>query len=54
MVTNLDVLDSFSIDHAVNEGIARFRQIDVLLNNAGYGGTTSSTAGSWSILQMEV
>lgn len=37
LVTKLDVLDPLSIDNAVNEGIARFRQIDVLLNNAGYG-----------------
>jgi NAD(P)-dependent dehydrogenase (short-subunit alcohol dehydrogenase family) len=31
------VLDPSSIDHAIKEGIARFGQIDVLLNNAGYG-----------------
>ncbi|MCE7067436.1 SDR family oxidoreductase [Dyadobacter sp. CY326] len=37
LVTKLDVLDPASIDHAVNEGIAKFGQIDVLLNNAGYG-----------------
>jgi short-subunit dehydrogenase len=37
LVTKLDVLDPSSIDHAVKEGIARFGQIDVLLNNAGYG-----------------
>lgn len=36
-VTKLDVVDPSSIDHAVKEGITRFGQIDVLLNNAGYG-----------------
>lgn len=36
-VTQLDVLDPASIDQAVKAGIARFNQIDVLLNNAGYG-----------------
>lgn len=37
LVTRLDVLDSASIESAVREGIAKFGQIDVLLNNAGYG-----------------
>jgi NADP-dependent 3-hydroxy acid dehydrogenase YdfG len=37
LVAKLDVVDPSSIDHAVKEGIARFGQIDVLLNNAGYG-----------------
>ncbi|SKC14118.1 SDR family oxidoreductase [Dyadobacter psychrophilus] len=37
LVATMDVLDPSSIDHAVKEGIARFGQIDVLLNNAGYG-----------------
>ncbi len=36
-VTKLDVLDLESIDHAIQEGIATFGKIDVLLNNAGYG-----------------
>ncbi|TLV03939.1 SDR family oxidoreductase [Dyadobacter luticola] len=37
LVTRLDVLDPASIDAAVNEAIATFGSIDVLLNNAGYG-----------------
>lgn len=37
LVTKLDVQDSESINNAIEEGIARFGRIDVLLNNAGYG-----------------
>ncbi|MBV2098390.1 MAG: SDR family oxidoreductase [Candidatus Thiodiazotropha sp. (ex Codakia orbicularis)] len=37
LVTRLDVTDSDSIKSAVTKGIERFGQIDVLLNNAGYG-----------------
>lgn len=37
LVTRLDVTDQGSIDAAVSEGIAKFGQIDALLNNAGYG-----------------
>ncbi len=37
LVTRLDVQDSASITSAVQEGIAKFGRIDVLLNNAGYG-----------------
>jgi NADP-dependent 3-hydroxy acid dehydrogenase YdfG len=33
----LDVLDLVSVDKAINNGIQKFRQIDALLNNAGYG-----------------
>jgi NADP-dependent 3-hydroxy acid dehydrogenase YdfG len=37
LVTKLDVLDLDSIHEAINEGIQKFGEIDVLLNNAGYG-----------------
>lgn len=37
LVTRLDVTEPASITKAVNQGIERFGQIDVLLNNAGYG-----------------
>jgi NAD(P)-dependent dehydrogenase (short-subunit alcohol dehydrogenase family) len=37
LVSRLDVLDLASIDAAVASGIERFGQIDVLVNNAGYG-----------------
>jgi NAD(P)-dependent dehydrogenase (short-subunit alcohol dehydrogenase family) len=36
-VTTLDVTDAISISDAVTSGVKRFGQIDVLLNNAGYG-----------------
>lgn len=37
LVTRLDVTDQSSIDEAIAAGLERFGQIDVLLNNAGYG-----------------
>lgn len=37
LVTRLDVLDPSSIQEAVKVAIQRFGQIDVLVNNAGYG-----------------
>src|SRR6056297_931873 len=37
LVTRLDVTNGASIRDAVDEGIAHFGKIDVLLNNAGYG-----------------
>ena len=38
LVTRLDVTDQGSIKEAVEEGLARFGAIHVLVNNAGYGG----------------
>lgn len=37
LVTKLDVLDLGSIQKAFQDGIQKFGNIDVLLNNAGYG-----------------
>ena len=37
LVTKLDVLDLDSIQKAFTEGVQEFGNIDVLLNNAGYG-----------------
>lgn len=37
LVARLDVTDSISIMNGLEDGITRFGQIDVLLNNAGYG-----------------
>lgn len=37
IVTRLDVQDISSIDSAINTGVEKFGQIDVVLNNAGYG-----------------
>ena len=36
-LVRLDVTDSVSIQKAVDEGIARFGGVDVLVNNAGFG-----------------
>lgn len=37
LVTRLDVQDQDTIQAAIKAGIAKFGQIDVLINNAGYG-----------------
>ena len=38
LVTRLDVKDNNSVKSAIQEGIEKFGTIDVLVNNAGYGG----------------
>ena len=40
LVTRLDVREMDSIESAVRLGLKTFGQIDVLVNNAGYGGYT--------------
>jgi len=37
LVTRADVTDDASVAAAIEQGIARFGRVDVLLNNAGYG-----------------
>src|ERR1700693_2962780 len=37
LICQLDVTELSSIQNAVNEGLAKFGKIDVLVNNAGYG-----------------
>jgi len=38
LITRLDVTDKETVAEAVNQGIEKFGAIDVLVNNAGYGG----------------
>lgn len=37
LISKLDVQDTSTISSAIEEGIARFGKIDVLINNAGFG-----------------
>lgn len=55
LVTKLDVLDLASIENAVKAGIEKFGQIDVLVNNAGYGayGTLESFSREKIVRQFD-
>ena len=55
-VTRLDVNDPASIQKAIEEGLDRFKNIDVLVNNAGYGlvGAFESAKKDQIIRQYEV
>ena len=56
LVTRLDVLDLESIDQALAAGLDAFGQIDVVLNNAGYGliGTFESAQRDSVVRQFNV
>ncbi len=56
LVTRLDVLDLESIETAIAKGIDQYGQIDVVLNNAGYGliGTFESAKRESIIRQFGV
>jgi NAD(P)-dependent dehydrogenase (short-subunit alcohol dehydrogenase family) len=56
LVAALDVQDQVSIDRAIAAGIAQFGQIDVLVNNAGFGlfGVFEETARAKVMEQFEV
>lgn len=51
LVTTLDVTDPNSVSTAIVEGIARFGQIDVLVNNAGVGLFSAFEATPGDVIQ---
>ena len=53
LVTRLDLLDSGSIEAAVDAGLERFGAIDVLLNNAGYGAYGPLEATPMSVIRRQ-
>ena len=53
LVTRVDVQDNATISGAVQEAIARFGRIDVLVNNAGYGAYGPLEATSEEAMQRQ-
>jgi NAD(P)-dependent dehydrogenase (short-subunit alcohol dehydrogenase family) len=53
LLTRLDVTDKTSIGKAVQAGIARFGQIDVLVNNAGFGAIGALEAASEEVIRQQ-
>lgn len=56
LINKLDVQDLKTIESSLNEGIDKFRKIDVVLNNAGYGlmGTFESASRESIVRQFDV
>ena len=52
-VTRLDVTDKSSIEAAVAAGIDKFGQIDVLVNNAGYGTLGALEVASEAVIRQQ-
>lgn len=53
LVTRLDVTDKHSIAGAVQAGIREFGQIDVLVNNAGFGTLGTLEAASEEVIRQQ-
>jgi NAD(P)-dependent dehydrogenase (short-subunit alcohol dehydrogenase family) len=53
LVTRLDVTDKHSISEAIQAGIRQFGQIDVLVNNAGFGTLGALEAASEEVIRQQ-